>query len=126
MWEVDRRRTGAGRLALMLCVALVTGCTVTERFEEGVRVSRSMIFGTPSLDGCPPGGARDRITNIGVALDKGDMVIGYRRTDRTCLPTSTCAAIFFVAGTEQAAVLRDLFPNLASACVIEEAQFSTP
>lgn len=99
---------------------LCCSCSVTEQYDEGHLVSRTVGIGIMHDASCLTGGERSVTEGFGLSFGRNDTVLGYRSADRICLPLESCGAIFFVESDVQAATIHRRFPDLPAPCVIVE------
>lgn len=99
---------------------LCCSCAITEQYDGGRLVSRTVGIGVMHDASCLTGGERSVTEGFGLSLGRHDTVLGYRSADRICLPLENCGAIFFVESEVQAAAIHRRLPDLAARCVIVE------
>lgn len=103
--------------AVLCACSLLTACSYSERLDGGVVVERGIRFGFASAYECSENSGRIQIKHAGLELGLESLSLGFRSTDLVCLSPKDCAAIFFIEGAAQAHRIRELFPDLASACI---------
>ncbi|MEM1299611.1 MAG: hypothetical protein AAGH68_10065 [Pseudomonadota bacterium] len=102
--------------------ALLGGCTVADRYEDGALVERSLSVGVVQSAPCTSVGERRKSTTLGLSMDGSQTVLGYSTLDRICLPLETCGTLFFVESKDQVAAISRVMPGLPDACILR----STP
>lgn len=105
-------------MRFLTLLILCGGCTVAEQYKNGRLVSRSLGVGVVRESSCLNGGERSKIKVVGLSISKREAVLGYRTSDLICLPFDSCGTVFFVDSDDQVAAIQELFPDLASACLI--------
>jgi len=108
------------RFVLNACIVLqVAACSiVTQTLPDGGSEKR-LQFGTKSVDVCSSQGVRTTWLTFGVLFETNSLSAGVMSRDITCLPASSCSAIFFAATAEQATAILRAFPTLPRSCVID-------
>lgn len=109
------------RLPILALAALLlgaAGCTITEVFEDGERVGRSIAPGFARL---PAPGDRSlaiRTRGLGVQVAPGSTAVGWFRAS-TIYFAPSCTAMFVVRDDAQTMAIRDTFGPLDEICITE-------
>lgn len=109
---------------------LCCSCAITEHYEDDKLVSRTVGIGVMQEGSCDGDGGdgnngggseRTKTATFGISVGAREAVLGYRNTERICLPLESCGAVFLVDSAAEMAAIRRRFPDLAADCLIVEA-----